>query len=302
MSARLARLPVTPARLAATGLAAALAVAAIGSPGPARAATAPATEATAAGTGPTAAAATDWLPDLRMAQLRDFRTATSSGRRLLRLTTIILNSGAGAFELRGSRPSTSASTMTVRQRIYNSAGGSRTIATKGQGRYAGDGHSHWHIQNVSTMELLTSSGGSVVRGSKVGFCFFDTNLFYPDLPRSPGSPVYRGSGCGSQSSLTTKMGVSVGWGDKYQYSLPYQWIDITGVASGTYTVRVIVDSQNYYTESTEGNNCSWTRIKLTSSGVQVLEHGRTCLGWEPPIELAVTPRPARPDRPLRTGP
>jgi len=239
-----------------------------------------------------------------MAQLGDFRTATSSGRRLLRLTTIIMNSGAGAFELVGSRSSTSQSTMAVRQRIYDSAGDSRTIATGAQGRYAGDGHSHWHIQNVSRMQLLRSDGTSVVPGSKVGFCFFDTNLFYPDLPRSPSSPVYRGSGCGSHSSLTAKMGISVGWGDKYQSSLPYQWIDITGVASGTYTVRVIVDMEDHFEETYEANNCSWSRVRLTSSGVTVLEHGRTCLGWTPPVppppEPVLAPRPAPPNREPRS--
>jgi hypothetical protein len=247
------------------------------------------------------AGATDRLPDLRMAQLRDFGTSTSNGRRLLRLTTIILNSGDGQFELAGRRSSTGVSAMTVRQRIYDSAGGSREISTSGQGRYAGDGHSHWHIQNVSTMQLLAGNGGSVKAGSKVGFCFFDTNLFYPDLPRSPSSPVYRGSGCGSSSSLRVKMGVSVGWGDKYQYSLPYQWIDITGVPSGTYTVRAIVDSQNYYRETNDANNCSWTRLRLTSSGVQIVEHGRTCLGWvPPPRDRYLGPRPSPADRPDRT--
>jgi Lysyl oxidase len=245
-----------------------------------------------------AVGAADRLPDLRMAQLRDFGTSTtSSGRRLLRLTTIILNSGAGPFELLGSRSSTSVSTMTVRQRIYDTGGGSRTTSTDGQGRYAGDGHSHWHIQNVSRMWLLSTNGANLVAGSKVGFCFFDTNLFYPDLPGSPSSAVYRGSGCGGQSSLSVKMGISVGWGDRYQASLPYQWIDITGVASGTYTVQVIVDAENHYLETREANNCSWSRIRLRSSGVDVLEHGRECIGWVPPgTAPTLAPRPARPTR------
>jgi hypothetical protein len=291
-------------RLVMVALVAVLALAFDG--GVAAAAETPARPTSTKAAWPTAAspaqAATDRLADLRMAELRDLRTSTSSsGRRLLRLTTIILNSGAGQFELLGSRGSTSASTMAVRQRIYTSDGGSRTVATDGQGRYAGDGHSHWHIQNVSRMWLMSSGGSNLVAGSKVGFCFFDTNLFYPDLPGSPSSPVYRGSGCGSQSSLSVKMGISVGWGDKYQYSLPYQWIDITGVASGTYTVQAIVDADDHYLESTEGNNCSWVRIRLRSTGVEVLEHGRACIGWVPPgSEPVLAPRPGRPARSERT--
>ena len=33
------------------------------------------------------------------------------------------------------------------------------------------------------------------------------------------------------------MGISVGWGDEYEYYLAWQWVDITNVPAGTYTVR-----------------------------------------------------------------
>ena len=73
---------------------------------------------------PAAGAASDRLPDLGMARLRDLSidTATVPGRRLLRFTTIIVNIGAGPFETIGSRPTTSTAQMAVAQRIYNTAG------------------------------------------------------------------------------------------------------------------------------------------------------------------------------------
>ena len=86
----------------------------------------------ALGRPPTAAAATDRLPDLGMARLRDLRidTTTRPGRRLLRFTTIIVNIGAGPFETVGRRPDTTTSQMTVAQRIRTSAGTYREVSTR----------------------------------------------------------------------------------------------------------------------------------------------------------------------------
>lgn len=231
-----------------------------------------------------AAPPVDRLPDLKVGPLRDMVIATtSSGRRLLRFSTTLVNSGAGAFELRADRPSTAARQMTVRQRIYNSDGGFRWLATKAAAGYSGDGHDHWHIDRVATYDLLPDGGGKALKvGAKVGFCFFDTTSVNRSLPYAAPSPVYRESGCGVPSSLYARMGISVGWGDKYQWSLAYQWIDVTGVPDGIYRVRVIVDGQNLYRETYEGNNCSYSRIQVSGSSVSVLGSGNSCLGWVPP--------------------
>jgi hypothetical protein len=79
-----------------------------------------------------AAAATDHLPDLGMAQLREFSidTTTIPGHRLLRFTTVIVNVGDGPFETIGSRPATSTPEMTVVQRIYDDAGAHRDVAPR----------------------------------------------------------------------------------------------------------------------------------------------------------------------------
>ena len=49
-------------------------------------------------------AATDKLPDLKVATTLDFRIALSpSGRRYLRFSGLLLNTGQGPFDLRGKR-------------------------------------------------------------------------------------------------------------------------------------------------------------------------------------------------------
>jgi hypothetical protein len=91
------------------------------------------------------AAASDLLPDLRADRIADLRVVrTSSGRKVLRFTTIILNYGAGPFEVRGRR-STTSQPFAVDQVVYRSDGTVRRVHTGAQLVYAGDGHDHYHV-------------------------------------------------------------------------------------------------------------------------------------------------------------
>src|SRR3712207_9566377 len=71
----------------------------------------------------TAYAASDVLTGLGMAHPKHLTIqSTEDGRRLLRFSSIVVNVGAGRFEVRGQRPDTTTSTMTVTQRIFDDAG------------------------------------------------------------------------------------------------------------------------------------------------------------------------------------
>ena len=152
--------------------------------------------------GPVDAAPAARLPDLRMALPDDFRLDREDGRRLLRLTTTILNVGDGPFELRARRDRLRDDRMTVRQRIRHSDGTWTSRATPSVARYATDGHGHWHIQRVSGMDLFTTDGDAIRTGRKIGFCFFDTGRYRPELPRSPSSAHYLETDCGTLGSRT----------------------------------------------------------------------------------------------------
>lgn len=224
-----------------------------------------------------AAAATDRLPDLRVAPISDFHLVTSGGRRLLRFTGVMWNNGAGPLESRSNRSSASSPAWTVDQIIYDSAGGYRRVRTGAGMQYAGDGHDHWHVRQMLTYHLWGSQG--TLRSSKIGFCFFDTDRIKGSLARSPKSRVYLQSMCGRKASTSTRNGISVGWGDKYPWNFAYQWIDITGMPAGTYTLRSAVDLYRNFTESSDTNNCAWVRIRIKASGssVTVVERGQTCI-------------------------
>lgn len=241
--------------------------------------------------GPVQAAPAPRLPDLRMGLPTDFRLERTGGRRLLRLTTTILNVGDGPFELKAKRERRKDLRMTVRQRIRNADGTWTGRATPAVAKYATDGHGHWHIQRVSGMDLFTKDGEAIRTGRKIGFCFFDTGRYRPDVPRSPARARYLETGCGTPRSLRVRMGISVGWGDRYQAGLAYQWIDVTGVPAGVYHVRTSADPLGHYLETREGNNCSWARIRIPASGtkVTVLDRGQGCAV---PGEPDPTPTPS----------
>ncbi len=245
-----------------------------------------------------AAASPDRLPDLSMSMPTDILIqTTSAGARRLRFTTTIVNLGAGPFETRASRRSTSTPTMLVSQRIYNAAGGTRVHDTSAVARYAGDGHDHWHVQGVAGYALFapTGQGPSLRRDAKVGFCFFDTNPYRLSLPGAPPSRQYLQSGCGQRSSRFVKNGISVGWSDRYPWDFAWQWIDITNLPAGEYFLKVTADPNGNFEEEREKNNCNWTRIRFSGSGssLAILDSGWGCAlpgsDGPPPVGRVVIP-------------
>lgn len=231
----------------------------------------------AAGAAP-AAGAQALLPDLGMAKLSIIRidTTTMPGHKLLRYTAVMANVGAGRLEVRGSRPDTS-SQMTVRQRIYDSAGGHTDSATSIAMQYAGDGHEHWHSVDMEGGKLVRlDTAGTVGALAKHGFCFFDNVAYRLSLPGAPANPHYTPSNsCGfdNPGALKVMMGLSVGWGDEYPASINLQWIDISGLPNGKYRLTATADPRHLIKESSYANNAVWARIRITDNTVTVLRYG-----------------------------
>ena len=216
----------------------------------------------------------DRLPDLAMAALADFKVEkTGDGRKLLRYSASVVNIGVGPMQAEGSRTSTEETQMSVQQRIFDAEGGSRSVPTSARMFFAGDGHNHWHVDDLEISELERLDNGiKVGSGAKHGFCFYDYFAFNLGLPGAPASKVY--TTCGTNGSvLTQTMGISVGWGDLYRYSLVDQWVDITNVSPGRYRLRTTADLQNRYLETNEANNFTWTDLQLKGNGVRVIAQG-----------------------------
>ena len=225
-------------------------------------------------------AAADRLPNMQAERPTEIRIVTVNGHRLLKFTAVMVNIGEGPMEVLGRRTS-SIDPWTVSQVIDDDAGGSRRVVTGAHLVYAGDGHDHWHVRKMMAYHLFSTKA---TRGdSKVGFCFFDTNLRYPNLPRSPSVRYYRESWCGTRTATTSRTGISVGWADKYSWKLAFQWIDITGLPGGEYVLRTIVDPYDWFLETDNADNCAYRRVRFGSSGtsVSLVAAGERCLtDWE----------------------
>ncbi len=225
-----------------------------------------------------ARAGAEALPDLAMAPLQDFQIQWVNGRRLLRFTAMMVNIGPGHFEVRGSRGSTG-QPMVMRQVIFadtSHTNVSRQVVTDAEAKYAGDGHNHWHVQEMMRYDLW--GGDGTFRGAKVGFCFLDSDVADSTRPGYSGG-FYVGSFCSTNpSALSNKMGISIGMGDEYEWYLAWQWIDITGLSAGTYTLRSKVDPWGYFEESQEGNQCAYAKVSFGSSSnaVNLHERARGC--------------------------
>ncbi len=209
------------------------------------------------------------LPNLVMEPLADWSIEYTEpdNRRLLHVTTVFSNIGNGAFELRGFRADPAAPTMQLDQVFYLESGGRRHLPSMVDALYAGDGHNHWHAQQVVTMELAPALDPSSIRnGNKIHFCFFDNSATHRDAPGARNDSYYQNSWCGAPEDTSVRMGLSVGWGDRYGWDFVGQYLDITNMAGGTYTLKATVDLPNNYFETDDTDNCTMSRIQIPAAG------------------------------------
>jgi hypothetical protein len=225
--------------------------------------------------GPAEAAVTSKLPDLAVLAPFDFRIEISpTGRRLLRFSTVIVNIGTGPLRLYGYDEDGVAEigdTLLTRQQILRSDGTWRTRNTTATMKWAADGHNHFHAIDLQRIKIQNLNHSTLRKSAKTGFCFLDSYVYGSTRPSR-----YNGANsvCNIASNKTVPMGISVRWGDIYASTLAYQWIDITGMPSGDYLIKIIADppwkTGGRFLESNESNNRGWAKIRITKSGVTVL--------------------------------
>jgi len=108
-------------------------------------------------------------------------------------------------------------------------------------------HMHHHVAGYANFELHDASG-LVVGGHKQAFCLEDDEQVTPIGP--------------SHGFTCKHQGISPGWADNYAPTLPCQWIDVTGVPPGTYTLRVVIDPQGALPDADASNNTWMTDVIL----------------------------------------
>ncbi len=104
-------------------------------------------------------------------------------------------------------------------------------------------HGHWHFEGFALFQLLNASG-VVSKGRKQSYCAEDS------FRRVNGPTV----SCVGRTTCETQ-GLTRGWVDVYGRDLDCQFLDITDVAAGQYTLRQCTNQHFTFPELTQDNNC-----------------------------------------------
>jgi hypothetical protein len=153
-------------------------------------------------------------------------------------------------------------------------------------------HRHYHFVGYAEYRLVDQDGGEAAAGRKQAFCLLDTERYQEDDPTVARSPKYS---CDLQ-------GIQRGWADVYDTSLPCQFIDVTDVADGTYTLEIRLNRNETLLEKSYDNNLVSIPVDLGSPDLTdptepcpdgVDEHSsagthREC-GWSPAGTFACAP-------------
>lgn len=113
-------------------------------------------------------------------------------------------------------------------------------------------HGHYHFKGFASYRLLDAQEQPVVLGRKVSFCLLDVQRWDLDAPR------HSRFSCEEQ-------GIQAGWADIYDGGLPGQWIDVTGMADGAYTLEVTLNPERKLFEADYTNNTERVPIELSST-------------------------------------
>lgn len=210
-----------------------------------------------------AASEPELLPNLQALNAEDIRIEVIGNRKRLRFSTISQNAGTGPLELQGGEVVNGRSKQRVHQRVYVQGGGANLY-------HVGDfvyhpGHRHFHLEDYARYTLAPANPGTNVTprtSTKTSFCIMDTTKLL-DVAGSPAAAVY--DQCGG-----TRQGMSVGWGDRYGYSLAGQEIDITTVPDGDYYLTIKINPLGNLHESAHDDNESKVTIRIAGRNVQKL--------------------------------
>ena len=112
-------------------------------------------------------------------------------------------------------------------------------------------HGHYHLKDFNEFNLYKSSGEKVEIGHKQAFCLIDVERMHPLAPAD-----------GKFHDCNTNQGITAGWADLYDASLPCQYIVIDGLPDGDYTLQSTTNSKHVVPEDCYGDNTMWTGLRI----------------------------------------
>ncbi|CAA9586269.1 MAG: hypothetical protein AVDCRST_MAG88-3986 [uncultured Thermomicrobiales bacterium] len=195
----------------------------------------------AAGFGAAGGAGPARHPDLRTLRPSElFFDALDDGTRVLRFSNTVWNPGPGRLEMEGD-PSPQQGGKAIYQNVYDNRGNRVDREQVNSDFVYHPTHEHFHFADFANYRLLRQDRRGGYRpaaqqqqfGEKTGFCIMDSRPV-----ASPAQPTY--SVCDG-----AVQGLSVGWGDVYDYTLDDQWVELRrGLKDGEYALVSTADPNN----------------------------------------------------------
>ncbi|XP_055592888.1 lysyl oxidase homolog 2B-like [Uranotaenia lowii] len=114
-------------------------------------------------------------------------------------------------------------------------------------------HMHYHSMEVfATFDIYNAAGRKVAEGHKASFCLEDNQCL-------PGTePKYACANYGDQ-------GISVNCADIYRYNIDCQWVDISELEFGQYTLKVAINPEFKVPEMSFDNNAATCELTYTET-------------------------------------
>lgn len=209
--------------------------------------------------------------------------AEEGAQLCLRFDQVLANVGEGPLEFRFHLPADPASTPEgdIVQRIHHSDG---SVEERSGGTWEfHPTHDHFHYTGFALSRLWRVDetgrrGSAPVRsrrhpighspspnrvGRKVSFCIVDIEIDAwgreGDAPRTYSAPA-----CLVPTPEGYLLqGISAGWADVYDWFLPDQFIEVSGLADGLYLLDTVVDPDDTILEADEANNCGAVYVRLS---------------------------------------
>jgi hypothetical protein len=211
-----------------------------------------------------AGAVSERQPNITPFPARDIRVVQKSdGTTHLQFSTLSWNNGAGPLEIRAGAINTLNGKQEVIQRIYRDDGTYYEVNAGSFTYHAAHSHIHFNDYALYTLQPVLANGATNRISEKTTFCIMDTTRVNVRIPYASKRAIYK-------TCNATVQGMSVGWGDRYGYSLEGQSIDITGLENGEYNLKIEIDPKTNIIESNEDDNISTVRIRITNGTVTVL--------------------------------
>ncbi len=208
-------------------------------------------------------------------------TLEQPGRVLYRFDSVLWNQG-GALDMFAPAPSSAGGPNDVKQVIWNNgiptaepqdpnATPTTTADANVEDRSAlhptasidynaTTGHHHWHFLQAAEYSLIVPGAPARGSGKSVGFCLVDSYgpftagapSFFPEGYTGGNTDTsrtwcqyFQSPADGGADPPVVRMGISPGWGDYYESQDAGQWIDVTGLTPGTYTLTATANPNGF---------------------------------------------------------